>query len=37
MRYNEQLLLTAHDAVRGSLVAFASRIVVVALQQNCGR
>jgi hypothetical protein len=37
LRSNEQLLLTAHDAVRGSLIPFASRIVVVAPQQNCGR
>jgi len=34
---NEQLLLTAHDAVRGWLISFASCIVVVAPQQNCGR
>ena len=35
--HNEQLLLTAYDAVRGSLIAFASRILVIAPQQNCGR
>jgi hypothetical protein len=34
---NEQLLLTAHAAVRGWLVAFASRILMIAPQQNCGR
>jgi hypothetical protein len=37
MAPNEQLLLTAHAAVRGSLIPFASRIVVFAPQQNCGR
>jgi hypothetical protein len=34
---NEQLLLTAHAAVRGWLIPFASRIVVIAPQQNCSR
>jgi hypothetical protein len=34
---NELLLLPAHDAVRDWLISFASRIVVVAPQQNCGR
>jgi hypothetical protein len=37
MLANEQLLLTAHAAVRGWLIPFASRIVVIAPQQNCGR
>jgi hypothetical protein len=36
-RSNEQLLLAAHAAVRGWLIPFASRIVVFAPQQNCGR
>jgi hypothetical protein len=31
------LLLTAHTAVRGWLILFASRSVIVAPQQNCGR
>lgn len=35
--HNEQLLLAAHAAVRGWLIPFASRIVVIAPQQNCGR
>ena len=35
--HNEQLLLPAHAAVRGWLIPFASRIVVIAPQQNCGR
>ena len=34
---NEQLLLPAHARVRGWLIPFASRIVVIAPQQNCGR
>jgi hypothetical protein len=34
---NEQLLLSAPTAVRGWLIPFASRIVVIAPQQNCGR
>jgi len=36
-RDNEQLLLAAPTAVRGWLIPFASRIVVFAPQQNCGR
>jgi hypothetical protein len=35
--HNEQLLLTAHARVRGRLIPFASRIVLFAPQQNCGR
>jgi hypothetical protein len=34
---NEQLRLSAHAAVRGWLISFASRIVGIAPQQNCGR
>ena len=36
MRPNEQLLLTAHAAVLGWLMSFASRTVLFAPQQNCG-
>jgi hypothetical protein len=34
---NEQLLLAAHAKVRGWLIPFDSRIVMIAPQQNCGR
>ena len=33
---DEQLLPAAHAAVRGWLIPFASRILVIAPQQNCG-
>jgi len=35
--HNEQLLLSAPAAVRGWLIAFASRMFLIAPQQNCGR
>jgi hypothetical protein len=34
---NEHVRLMAHDAVRGWLIPFTSRIVVIAPQQKCGR
>jgi hypothetical protein len=34
---NEQLLLSAPHYGSGGLIPFASRIVVIAPQQNCGR
>ena len=37
MRSNEQVLLAAQTMARGWLTSFASRIVVIAPQQKCGR
>jgi len=36
-RHNEQLLLTAPHYGSGWLIPFASRILLIAPQQNCGR
>jgi hypothetical protein len=34
-RHNKQVLLMAHDAEAAGLLAFTSRILVFAPQQNC--